>query len=715
MRCLIIDNYDSFTWNLAHYVAEEFGTMPTVVYNDKYSWEELIKRYEFDCIIVSPGPGSVTNDADFHASRQALLQETIPVFGVCLGLQGLAHVHGGEIVRASIPFHGRSSDIRHYGDPMFAGIPEVFSAVRYHSLVVAPSSLPSSLSATAHTADNILMAIRHRSLPKWGVQFHPESLLTEYGHRMIRNFRDLAHAAVGQVRVQVPPRAELEMPPCVAQGPRVRAPMRLLARRIDHTPDAEDVFMDLFAWEENAFWLDSAMVKEGLSRFSFMGKASADDVRIYKLCEDTPDHAGGRAYLDALERDLEGAQVSGGEELPFAFRGGWVGYFTYEMKAVFGACPKKVKRGTTPDAAWMFANKFLAFDHAHNTVWAVAVVPEGEESGAEIWLNNMERYLPTVSRAEAVRVDEAVDRLRVHVDQGHDDYLASIDICKQKILAGESYEICLTNHFSIDTKVDPLALYRTLRRRNPAPFGAYVKCGGATVLSTSPERFLEVNASGLIQAKPIKGTIARVSDPREDRLRAYRLRKSEKDIAENLMIVDLMRNDMSRVSTVGSVTVDKLMDIETYTTLHHMVSTVEAQLAPERSLMDLVRATFPGGSISGAPKIRTMEIIDDLENQARGVYCGSIGYLGFNRVADLNIAIRTMSYDGHTLHFGAGGAITYLSKPEDEFNEIMAKARAVIGPIWHHLSASDRAFEWQLDGQTLHLYATPVETPCSVS
>jgi para-aminobenzoate synthetase len=715
MRCLIIDNYDSFTWNLAHYVAEEFGTMPTVVYNDQYSWEELIKRHEFDCIIVSPGPGSVSNDSDFHISRQALLQETIPVFGVCLGLQGLAHVHGGEIMRAPIPFHGRASDIRHSGDPMFAGIPEVFSAVRYHSLVVAPFSLPSSLLATAHTADNILMAIRHRRLPKWGVQFHPESLLTEYGHRMIRNFRDLAYAAVGQARSQVPHRAELDMPVPAAQNARERLPFKLIARRIDQAPDAEDVFMDLFAWEENAFWLDSAMVKEGLSRFSFMGQAGTDELRAYHLCEDTPDFAAGRMYLDSLERDLEAVQVSGGDELPFAFRGGWVGYFTYEMKALFGACPNQVKKGATPDAAWIFVNKFLAFDHARNTVWAVAVVPEGEESGVEIWLNNMERYLPTVSRAEAPRVEVQVDRLRVHVDQSHEEYLASIDICKQKILAGESYEICLTNQFSIDTKVEPLALYRTLRRRNAAPFGAYIKCGGTSVLSTSPERFLEVNASGLIQAKPIKGTIARVSDPREDKLRAYRLSKSEKDIAENLMIVDLMRNDMSRVSMVGSVTVDKLMDIETYTTLHHMVSTVEAQLAPERNLMDLVRATFPGGSISGAPKIRTMEIIDDLENQARGVYCGSIGYLGFNRVADLNIAIRTMSYDGQTLRFGAGGAITYLSKPEDEFNEILAKARAVLGPIWHHLSGSDRSFEWQLDGQTLHLHATPVESPCSVS
>lgn len=205
------------------------------------------------------------------------------------------------------------------------------------------------------------------------------------------------------------------------------------------------------------------------------------------------------------------------------------------------------------------------------------------------------------------------------------------------------------------------------------------------MLSTSPERFLRVDGAGRIQAKPIKGTIRRSNDPALDAQYAQRLADSDKDRAENLMIVDLMRNDLNRVAEPGSVEVPALAAIESYRTVHQLVSTVEARLRPQCDLIDLLRAGFPGGSISGAPKRRTLAIIGRLERSARGVYCGSIGYLGYGRVADLNIGIRTLAFDGEELSFGAGGAITWLSDAESEFQEMLLKAEAVLRPLWDYL------------------------------
>ena len=704
MHCLLVDNYDSFTWNLAHYVAEVFGEFPTVVRNDEYSWESLTRQFTFDCIIISPGPGTVAIAGDFGVSRDALLQDTIPVLGVCLGFQGLAHIYGGTVTRAAVPFHGRSSAIAHAGDSLFAGLPSPFSAVRYHSLMVSPA-LPDELMPIAATEDGILMGLRHKTLPKWGVQFHPESILTEHGHRLIRNFRDLAQQALGRPSLPAP------APPAPRAAVPAPAQFQLLAREVQARVNAEDAFMDLYAAEEHVFWLDSAMVKEGLSRFSFMGEATPGNVRTYHCSDDTPDGAGGRAFIAALERDLA-KTVAGGGDLPFAFRGGWVGHFSYEMKAVFGAGQVSTEAGATPDALWLYADRFIAFDHLQHRTWVVAIAAPDDLANAEEWVAVTSDYLRTLPVADAPRVPARTDQLRVTMDQGYDDYLASIESCKQSILSGDSYEVCLTNHFRFDARLDPVSLYRVIRKRNAAPFCALIRSGPVHVLSSSPERFLEVSGSGRIEAKPIKGTCARSADPATDRRLAENLRASEKDAAENLMIVDLMRNDLSRVSDVGSVTVDKLMDIETYATVHHMVSTVVGQLGAGRSLVDLLRSTFPGGSITGAPKIRTMEIIDDLEHSPRGVYCGSIGYLGYNRIADLNIAIRTLSYDGAQIRFGAGGAITYLSNPGQEFNEIMLKARALLQPIWSYLCGSNEPMNSTLSGRQLDIHSASEETRC---
>ncbi|HEU4805107.1 MAG TPA: anthranilate synthase component I family protein, partial [Nitrobacter sp.] len=254
--------------------------------------------------------------------------------------------------------------------------------------------------------------------------------------------------------------------------------------------------------------------------------------------------------------------------------------------------------------------------------------------------------------------------------------------CLDLIAQGETYQVCLTNELSCTATVEPLRVYLTMRRVNPAPFAAFLKWPGGAVLSASPERFLAVDADGNIEAKPIKGTVRRDADPLEDKRLVEMLRASRKNRAENGMIVDLLRHDLSRCCETGTVSVPALFDVETYQTVHQLVSTIRGVLNPEHTLIDVLRSgAFPGGSMTGAPKSRTLEHIDQLEQRARGIYSGSLGWLGDDGVADLSIVIRSIvSVDGR-FSIGVGGGVVAESTPDGEFEEMLLKAEASIKSI----------------------------------
>jgi para-aminobenzoate synthetase len=681
LKTLLIDNYDSFTYNLFQLLAEANGEEPTVVRNDTADWAEL-QQLQFDNIVVSPGPGSPDHDGDFGVCAAVIAEAQVPLLGVCLGHQGLVWVHGGKVLPAPEVMHGRISAVLHDDSPLFAGIPKELQAVRYHSLCVE-QPLPDDLQVIARTSDGVVMAVAHRRLPQWGVQFHPESICTEYGRRLLANFRDLT--AEHQRRVGVAASDAAAAGRSTARRSAAgRAKLTLRFKRLDTLYDAERAFVNLYGGSEVAFWLDSSKVDER-ARFSFMGAAAGPlGARIsYEVGsgELRIDRAAGSETLkesifDYLSREMRDMRCAS-DDLPFDFNGGFVGYFGYELKADCEG--DDAHRSTMPDADFIFADQMIAFDHLERCTYVVCVMDDAGAEKADRWIAETSLRLASMPplAAEAEPADGAPGgEVGFHFARSHQQYLKDIATCKQRLIEGESYEICLTNKITAELAIEPLPLYRTLRRVNPAPFSAYLRFGECAVLSSSPERFLSIARDRWVEAKPIKGTCPRGSTPAEDIRLAEDLRSDEKNRAENLMITDLLRNDLGVVCEVGTVHVPNLMHIESYETVHQLVSTVRGLLREDVEPPDCIRACFPGGSMTGAPKKRTMEIIDELEGQARGVYSGAIGYLGLSGGCDLNIVIRTIVVERDRATLGVGGAIVMQSDAEEEYQETLLKARA---------------------------------------
>jgi para-aminobenzoate synthetase component 1 len=360
--------------------------------------------------------------------------------------------------------------------------------------------------------------------------------------------------------------------------------------------------------------------------------------------------------------------------------GGAVGYFEYELHPFIENTPVSAPDDLRlPDCRLGLYNCCAAFDHVERTVTlngcAVADAPDprdGMEALEELVLKashggDRDGPLWTSPSGSAT--------LRSNFTQA--EYCAAVSRVKDYIAAGDVYQVNLSQRFTAPLGVHPWELYLRLRESNPAPYAAYLNAGDFQIVSSSPECFLDYDPSSrTVETRPIKGTRPRAVDPGEDRRLAAELASSEKDIAENVMIVDLLRNDLGRVCGYGSITVPELAEVESYPTVHHLVSTITGKLRKDCDCIDLLTACFPGGSITGAPKIRAVEIIDELETVRRGIYTGSIGCLGFDGSARLNIAIRTAVVKDGMCHFHAGGGIVADSDPEMEYQETLDKARA---------------------------------------
>jgi para-aminobenzoate synthetase len=710
VKTLLVDNHDSYSFNVFHLLAAASGEEPMVVNNDAVSWR-VLTRMDFDAIVLSPGPGHPSRWHDFGVCRDILRYSEVPVFGICLGHQGIGNLLQGTVNRAPMAMHGRLSRVMHEGKGLFKNVPQGFSVVRYHSLAITSPPGPEG-HIVAWADDGVVMGVEHTKRPIWGVQFHPESISTEYGLKIAKNFFEMAaaHRRSGSRpagRATIAPRSGR---PAAAPAPSTaeRGELELRMREVEGQAPTELVYERLFADAETSFWLDSADAPTWLAQCSYMGTTAGPDRCVATYDVDSGEIAlerGGvettehKSIFDYLDRELKRIAVEPPEGIERGLVGGYVGYLGYELKADCGS--PNVHSSDMPDAAMMLANRVVAVDHTRNKTYLFALC-RGEDPEAELWLD------AALDLIEAAIADPPAERPLAppsepggHVSfqsgRGQARYLADIEKSQEELLAGESYEVCLTDQFSTEASPEPFDLYRQLRRSNPSPFAAFLRFGEYAVVSSSPERFISVDRERQVMARPIKGTISRVADRAEDEARRAELAEDEKTYAEHLMIVDLLRNDLGVVCDVDSVEVPDLMVIEPYATVHQMVSTIVGRLAADRSPVECVRSCFPGGSMTGAPKERTMEIIDDLEAEARGVYSGSIGYFGADGHTDMNIVIRTIVMRPGRTTIGAGGAIVMQSDPQEEFDEILLKARAPMAAIARTVTGGDGPDAWSVE------------------
>ncbi len=453
-------------------------------------------------------------------------------------------------------------------------------------------------------------------------------------------------------------------------------------------------------------FLDSAVSGARLGRHSFVVADPIAVVRSTGATTELIDLLGGTTRrvaddaLGAVRSLLAPHHAPPVPGLP-PFQGGAAGYVAYEWGRVLERIPASRHDDLSlPDVVLGVYDWVLAWDHDAGRAWLISTgLPEREPAArarrAAERLAMVQDRLAGAPGAGASRTQDSpvdVERAPSHPVAGvvagdalalrssftREGYLDAVARVREYILAGDIFQANLSQRFEAPLREPPWALYRRLRVRNAAPFAAFVDFPEALILSASPERFLRVDPEGEVETRPIKGTRPRGTGPEHDAHLGRALSESAKDRAENLMIVDLMRNDLSRVCAPGTVRVPELFRLEGYATVHHLVSTVVGRLEPGADALTLLRAAFPGGSITGAPKVRAMEIIAELEPSARGVYCGSVGYWSLTGALDTSIAIRTAVVRDGTVYFSAGGGIVADSDPEQEYRETLDKARGII-------------------------------------
>lgn len=421
----------------------------------------------------------------------------------------------------------------------------------------------------------------------------------------------------------------------------------------------------IFKDEKDSFILDSHMDFENLGRYSFIG---FNPFKIIKFKNDKENP------LDCLDKELKKYKIKNNTDLPFI--GGAVGYLSYDLANYIERLPNNsVDDISCYDLYFGFYNLIIVCDNLYKKTYIAT-----PDIDIKIEEKIAKDVLKKISEAKVdsicyERRDFKSTILKSNFTK--EKFKNSVRKIKNYIKNGDVYQVNLTQRFSGTTELSSYELYRDLRKISPAPFGAYLNFDSFHILSNSPERFIKC-FDNKIQTRPIKGTRPRGKDKIEDLKLQDELLNSEKDKAELLMIVDLQRNDLGKISKVGTVKVPELFVIEPYANVNHLVATVEGELEEGKSCIDIIKATFPGGSITGAPKIRAMEIIDELENTKRNVYTGSLGYIGFDGSMDLNIAIRTIIKKDDNLYFQVGGGITWDSNEEDEYNETLYKAKSIM-------------------------------------
>lgn len=444
----------------------------------------------------------------------------------------------------------------------------------------------------------------------------------------------------------------------------------MIIKKIESKLNSNDIFIRIRD-EKNVVFLDSAKDKENLGRYSILAcnprfVITSKERNIYiddKLINDNDPFDELQALMDKYKKSYK-------SELPFV--GGFVGYLSYDLKNFV----EKIDITTVddiniPDMFFGLYDGAIVVDHLEDEIFITdSEIDEHGESRVD--------YIETLLNCsvEKINLKKHTTKSDVRSNFTRENYMKAINRVREYIRSGDIYQANMTQRFESKLRDTPFELYEKLREINPAPFASYIDFGEGHIVSSSPERFIKIR-DGEIETRPIKGTRPRSDNEEENRKNREELINSEKDKSELLMIVDLERNDISKIAKTGTVKVTELFKLETYATVYHLVATIKATIDEKYSISDCIKATFPGGSITGAPKIRAMEVIDELEPTSRSLYTGSIGYIDLNQNMDLNIVIRTFICKDDTAYFQAGGGIVWDSDAEAEYQESLDKAFAL--------------------------------------
>lgn len=445
--------------------------------------------------------------------------------------------------------------------------------------------------------------------------------------------------------------------------------LKPLIKEINTSLDAFSIY-SLFKEKRNIIFLDSAIGKDRLGKYSFIGLNPFITFKFKNnkcILNDREYFGDAFEELNAVVKKYE---VINDTDIPFV--AGGMGYFSYDLGRSIENIPSVSKEDVDiPDCYFNFYDNVIIVDHVNEKTYisALGILQDKEKS-----IKSIEGR---ISLGEEVTYPVKTNTsLKFSSNFTKDQYINSVKKVIDYIKEGHIYITNLTQRFHCNINKDSYEVYKTLRRINPAPFASYLKLDEFDILSSSPERFLKIS-NNVVETRPIKGTRPRGKDEEENLKNRKELLNSEKDKSELLMIVDLERNDLSKVCRPNSVKVTELFKLEEYSTVYHLVSTVIGELKDKATGIDCFKACFPGGSITGAPKIRSMEIIDEIEGVKRNIYTGAIGYIGFDNNLDFNIVIRTILMKDNKAYLGVGGGITYESNPEDEYQETLDKAKAL--------------------------------------
>ncbi|MDR3540053.1 MAG: aminodeoxychorismate synthase component I [Desulfosporosinus sp.] len=670
----LLDNYDSFTYNLYQYFGE-LGEDIIVKRQDACTIKDIEEMHP-DLIVISPGP-CTPSESPLSLAVIEHFMGRIPILGVCLGHQAIGQFFGGKVVRAKRPIHGKTVPVHHDQQGVFSDLVNPLEVTRYHSLILERSTLPEVLMITAEATDGEIMGIRHKTLPIEGIQFHPEAILTQSGHQLLKNA--LYNAKMWHRR---------------------NSPSQWVIKPLSVSTPPYHLFQ-AFKEEPSPFFLDSGNDYKELGGYSYFGSSPFLEATAYSSQLEL-------FWPNRLHREIISLEKSECFDFlddahskylvhhsPFPFSGGAVGFLSYDLKNEIESLPNSAENDLKLPL-WRFAwyDGIVIYDHLQRKYWITACgIDENGTCHSELAHARIERLEQLLYSFVPEQLSEREDlddlttqpHSAINPSVSHEQYLADLKRVIDYIYAGDIYQANLTQRFSMAWEGDAWQLYSQLHRQNPSPFAAFLPYADFQVLCSSPERFIQIMPDGKIETRPIKGTRPRGDSPSEDQVQAAELQNSPKDRAELTMIIDLERNDLGRICEFGTVKVRDLIALEKYPTVWHLASTITGQLLKGLKPSDIIQAVFPGGSITGAPKIRAMEIIEEMEPYKRGLYTGSIGYMGFDGAWDLNIVIRTIFLKDGQAFINVGGGIVADSIPESEYYETLDKAKALFRVLKGHL------------------------------